>query len=72
MVTDTNNDKLSYARKHYPSEPQTLIHYLHAQDASYDSLMALSGGHGVDDIFVFVPNEQLVTLASSLLAAMVA
>lgn len=31
--------------------------------------MALSGGHGFDDIFVFVPNEQLVTLASSLLAA---
>ncbi|MFH3155965.1 L-sorbose 1-phosphate reductase [Citrobacter freundii] len=69
VVTDTNNDKLSYARKHYPSEPQTLIHYLHAQDASYDTLMALSGGHGFDDIFVFVPNEQLVTLASSLLAA---
>ncbi|MGP8846837.1 L-sorbose 1-phosphate reductase, partial [Enterobacter hormaechei] len=48
VVTDTNNDKLSYARKHYPSEPQTLIHYLHAQDASYDTLMALSGGHGFD------------------------
>ncbi len=30
--------------------------------------MALSGGHGFDDIFVFVPNEQLITLASSLLA----
>ena len=30
--------------------------------------MALSGGYGFDDIFVFVPNEQLVTLASSLLA----
>lgn len=30
--------------------------------------MALSGGHGFDDIFVFVPNEGLVTLASSLLA----
>ena len=68
VVTDTNHDKLSYARKHYPSEPQTLIHYLHAQDAAYDTLMALTGGHGFDDIFVFVPNEQLVTLASSLLA----
>lgn len=30
VVTDTNHDKLNYARKHYPSEPQTLIHYLHA------------------------------------------
>lgn len=69
IITDTNNDKLSYARKHYPSEPQTLIHYLNATDASYETLMALSGGHGFDDIFVFVPNEGLVTLASSLLAA---
>ena len=68
VVTDTNNDKLSYARKHYPSEPQTLIHYLNAADASFDTLMALSGGHGFDDVFVFVPNEGLVKLASSLLA----
>lgn len=30
--------------------------------------MALTGGHGFDDIFVFVPNEQLITMASSLLA----
>ena len=68
VITDTDNDKLSYARKHYPSEPQTLIHYLNAADAAFDTLMALSGGHGFDDIFVFVPNEGLVTLASSLLA----
>ncbi|HAM4835025.1 TPA: zinc-binding dehydrogenase [Escherichia coli] len=68
VITDTDNDKLSYARKHYPSEPQTLIHYLNAADAAFDTLMALSGSHGFDDIFVFVPNEGLVTLASSLLA----
>lgn len=68
VVTDTNLDKLNYARKHYLSEPQTQIHYLHAQEASYEALMALSQGQGFDDIFVFVPNEQLVTLASSLLA----
>ncbi|MCF6626162.1 L-sorbose 1-phosphate reductase, partial [Escherichia coli] len=68
VITDTDNDKLSYARKHYPSESQTLIHYLNATDAAFDTLMALSGGHGFDDIFVFVPNEGLVTLASSLLA----
>jgi mannose/fructose/sorbose-specific phosphotransferase system IID component len=69
VVTDTNKPKLSYARQHYPSEPQTLIHYLDGRDASRETLMALSGGHGFDDIFVFVPNEQLITLASSLLAA---
>lgn len=68
VVTDTNKPKLSYARQHYPSEPQTLIHYLDGRDASRETLMALSGGHGFDDIFVFVPNEQLITLASSLLA----
>lgn len=68
VVTDTNKPKLSYARQHYPSEPQTLIHYLDGHDASRETLMALSGGHGFDDIFVFVPNEQLITLASSLLA----
>jgi threonine dehydrogenase-like Zn-dependent dehydrogenase len=68
VVTDTNKPKLSYARRHYPSEPQTLIHYLDGHEASRDTLMALSGGHGFDDIFVFVPNEQLITLASSLLA----
>ncbi|MCP6600662.1 L-sorbose 1-phosphate reductase, partial [Klebsiella pneumoniae] len=49
------------------SEPQTLIHYLDSNEASHDTLLALSGGHGFDDIFVFVPNEQLITLASSLL-----
>ena len=54
VITDTDNDKLSYARKHYPSESQTLIHYLNATDAAFDTLMALSGGHGFDDIFVFV------------------
>ncbi len=68
VVTDTNKPKLSYARRHYPSEPQTLIHYLDGHEASRDTLLALSGGHGFDDIFVFVPNEQLITLASSLLA----
>jgi hypothetical protein len=68
VVTDTNKPKLSYARQHYPSEPQTLIHYLDGHDAGRETLMALSGGHGFDDIFVFVPNEQLITLASSLLA----
>lgn len=68
VVTDANEDKLSYARKHYPSEPQTLLHYLNAQSSSYDTLMELSGGHGFDDIFVFVADERLVTMASSLLA----
>lgn len=68
VVTDTNPNKLNYARKHYLSQPQTQIHYLHAEEASYDTLMALSDGQGFDDIFVFVPKEQLVTLASSLLA----
>lgn len=61
VVTDTNKPKLSYARRHYPSEPQTLIHYLDGHEASRDTLLALSGGHGFDDIFVFVPNEQLIT-----------
>ncbi|MBA2123171.1 L-sorbose 1-phosphate reductase, partial [Klebsiella pneumoniae subsp. pneumoniae] len=46
----------------------TTIHYLDGHEASRDTLLALSGGHGFDDIFVFVPNEQLITLASSLLA----
>ncbi|WP_226573450.1 L-sorbose 1-phosphate reductase [Mangrovibacter yixingensis] len=69
VVTDTNKPKLSYARRHYPSEPQTLIHYLDGNDANRETLLALSGGHGFDDIFVFVPNEQLITMASSLLAA---
>ncbi|MEN1480524.1 hypothetical protein AAIH16_44115, partial [Pseudomonas aeruginosa] len=41
---------------------------INVYDAAFDTLMALSGGHGFDDIFVFVPNEGLVTLASSLLA----
>ena len=57
VVTDTNKPKLSYARQHYPSEPQTLIHYLDGRDASRETLMALSGGHGFDDIFVFVPTN---------------
>ncbi|MFW8205328.1 L-sorbose 1-phosphate reductase, partial [Klebsiella pneumoniae] len=34
VVTDTNKPKLSYAHRHYPSEPQTLIHYLDGHEAS--------------------------------------
>lgn len=69
VVTDTNEEKLSYARQHYPSEPQTLIHYINGNSAGRETLMELTGGHGFDDIFVFVPNEQLLMMASSLLAA---
>ncbi|WP_058912399.1 L-sorbose 1-phosphate reductase [Entomohabitans teleogrylli] len=70
VVTDNNRAKLAYARKHYPSSDQTQIHYLNAreQEASADTLRALSGGKGYDDIFVFVPGEELVAMASSLLA----
>ncbi|OHY45153.1 L-sorbose 1-phosphate reductase [Enterobacter roggenkampii] len=68
VVTGTREDKLDYARKHYPSEPQTQIHCLNAREATHDALLALSDGRGFDDIFVFVPEEELVTKASSLLA----
>lgn len=68
VVTDINEDKLQYARQHYPSEGQTQTYYLHVQNASQDALMALSEGHGFDDIFVFVADDQLVTMASALLA----
>lgn len=68
VVTDNHDEKLNYARLHYPSGPQTKIHYLNKLEASDENLMALSDGEGYDDIFVFVPNEALVTQASSLLA----
>jgi len=68
VVTDTNKPKMSYARQHYHSEPQTELHYIDGNEADYDSLMALTDGKGFDDIFVFVPKEHLLTLSSSLLA----
>lgn len=63
-MTDTNKPSATPAS--IPSEPQTLIHYLDGHEASRDTLLALSGIAKLDDIFVFVPNEQLITLASSL------
>ncbi|WP_145525636.1 zinc-binding dehydrogenase [Yersinia vastinensis] len=70
VITDRHQQKLDYAARLYPSEPQTQVHYLNTQqtDDQFERLLALTEGKGYDDIFVFVPSAELVTLASSLLA----
>lgn len=70
VVTDRHDDKLNHARKLYPSESGTEVHYFNSNTMhdQYQQLMALTAGKGYDDIFVFVPSAELVTLASSLLA----
>lgn len=69
-VTDRHDSKLNHARRLYPSEPGTEIHYFNSNDMQdqYQQLMDLTNGKGYDDIFVFVPSVELVTLGSSLLA----
>jgi threonine dehydrogenase-like Zn-dependent dehydrogenase len=70
VVTDRHDSKLNHARRLYPSEQATQIHYFNSNQMSdqYQQLMDLTEGKGYDDIFVFVPAQELVTLASSLLA----
>ena len=39
-----------------------------AMDDEYEGLMALTEGHGYDDVFVYVPNKQVAELGDRLLA----
>lgn len=63
VITDRHQQKLDYAARLYPSESSTAVHYLNTKQTEdqFERLMALTGGKGYDDIFVFVPSAELVT-----------
>ncbi|MBF7097366.1 zinc-binding dehydrogenase [Alkalibacter mobilis] len=68
IVTDIDSAKLDRARKLYTSE-EVDVEFVNTKDVAdvENFLRELSGGNGYDDIFVFAPVPQLVTLGSALL-----
>lgn len=70
VVTDRQEEKLRHAQRNYPADNGVQVHYLNAHTLAdqRSHLLGLTEGAGYDDIFIFVPSAELVTLASSLLA----
>lgn len=71
VVTDLNADKLARAEQLYPSTEKTKASFVNVKGQSLDeqkeALLKLAP-NGFDDIFVMVPTEGIVALASDLLA----
>ncbi|MEX2804903.1 zinc-binding dehydrogenase [Streptococcus sp. H31] len=69
VVTDVNQDKLERAKKLYMPTEQTKLSFVNTRDMDNQEtvLRDTAGGEGFDDIFVLVPSEALVTMASNLL-----
>lgn len=71
VVTARSPEKIAQAKALYSSEPETRLDLVCVGGMSdqLEQLMALSDGQGYDDIFVFVPDADLVNMAAKLLAA---
>ncbi|AXQ77644.1 L-sorbose 1-phosphate reductase [Streptococcus chenjunshii] len=69
VVTDINQDKLERAEKLYTSTEKTQLSFVNTKklDNQADVLRKTVGRQGFDDIFVLVPSESLITMASNLL-----
>lgn len=74
VVTDISDDRIARAKKMITPE-QTAANGVEliyantaAMDDEYEGLMALTEGHGYDDVFVYVPNKQVAELGDRLLA----
>ena len=71
VVTDLNSDKLARAEKLYPSTEETTAAFVNVADQSLEkqkeALLKITP-NGFDDIFVMVPTEGIVAMASDLLA----
>lgn len=70
VVTDRHEEKVRYAEHLYPADNNTQVNYINVKTLADQRgyLLGLTEGAGYDDIFVFVPSEELVALASSLLS----
>ena len=70
VVTDIDEDRLRRAEQIYsPADAeQRGIRLVFAKTTDREELMALSGGSGYDDVFVYAPVASVVTLGDSILA----
>ena len=70
VVTDIDEDRLRRAEQIYsPADAeQRGIRLVFAKTSDREELMALSGGSGYDDVFVYAPVASVVTLGDSILA----
>ena len=74
VVTDISDDRIARAKKMITPEQAAAngVELIYANTATMDDeyvgLMALTEGHGYDDVFVYVPNKQVAELGDRLLA----
>ncbi len=74
VVTDISDDRIARAKKRITPEQaaangvELIYANTAAMDDEYEGLMALTEGHGYDDVFVYVPNKQVAELGDRLLA----
>lgn len=74
VVTDISDDRIARARQMITPEQAKAngVELIYANTATmndeYEGLMALTEGHGYDDVFVYVPNRQVAELGDRLLA----
>lgn len=74
VVTDVSDDKIARAREVLPEslgdEKGIELHYVNTSKMAdpIKELMAITDGHGYDDVFVYVPIRQVAEMGDSLLA----
>lgn len=74
VVTDISDDRIARAKKMITPEQaaangvELIYANTAAMDDEYEGLMALTEGHGYDDVFVYIPNKQVAELGDRLLA----
>lgn len=74
VVTDISDERIERAREVIPEETAAKngveLHYVNtgAMEDPVQGLMEITEGHGYDDVFVYVPNKQVVEMADKLLA----
>jgi threonine dehydrogenase-like Zn-dependent dehydrogenase len=74
VVTDINEDRIARAKEvvspAYAAEHGVELHYVNTADMddTYAELMAITDGHGYDDVFVYAPIRAVAELGNKLLA----
>ena len=74
VVTDINDARIARAKEvvspEYAAENGVELIYVNTSnmDTAYDDLMALTDGHGYDDVFVYTPIRAVAELGNRLLA----
>lgn len=74
VVTDISDERIARAKEMITPEQAAAngVELIYANTAKmedeYEGLMALTEGHGYDDVFVYIPNKQVAELGDRLLA----